>query len=96
MCFLFVVLFNDDVNCQDCVLSVVDKWISMEHCWDYTDGKTEEIWDTLATTNPTWTVMGSDQDFRGESSQLPAWAKYSHVVCFFFCVFLYSLQCREL
>ena len=37
MCFLFVVLFTDAVNCQDCVVSLVDNWISMEHWWDYTD-----------------------------------------------------------
>jgi len=60
----------------------------------YWQVKTEEIWDTLATTNPTWTVMWSNQDFHGGSSQLPAWAKYSNVVCFY--VFLYSPQRREL
>jgi hypothetical protein len=35
--FSFGVLLTDAVNCQDCVVSVVDKCVSMERWWDCTD-----------------------------------------------------------
>lgn len=95
MCFVFSVLFNDALNCQDYIVSVVDKWIGMEHWWNNTDrGKTEVIWHAWTTKNPTQTAMESNQGFHGGSSQLPAWTKYRHVA--YFPAFLYSLQCRVL
>lgn len=58
MCFLFVVLFNDDVNCQDCVVSSVDKWINTEHWWDYTARrkrkKSEILWPPQTPLGLSW------------------------------------------
>jgi hypothetical protein len=56
--FFVVVLFNDDVNCQDSVVSVVDLWISMEHWWNYSDGgklkKSEILWPPQIPLGLSW------------------------------------------
>jgi len=95
--FFFVVLFNDDVNCQDCVVSVVDKWICVEHWWDYTDRgkqkKSEILWPPQIPLGVSWdrtkTFVVRAVNYLLEPNTT-MWC-----VCVCVCVFLYSLQCRE-
>ena len=31
------VLFSDNVKCKNCIESVIDEWVSMDHWWNNTD-----------------------------------------------------------